>query len=46
MWIADNIGIIKEEFPPIDIQVNVPGVTATRFRSDGFVKELKTYKLQ
>ena len=46
MWIADNIGIIKEEFPPIDIQVNVPGVPATRFRSDGFVKELKTYKLQ
>ena len=46
IWIAENVGIIKEEFPAIDLNVTVPGMTPINFKGDGSVREIIRYSVK
>ena len=47
IWIAEDVGIIVEEFPAINSPVNIPllGVNL-QFRNDGFIRELTKYSIK
>lgn len=46
VWIAQNVGIVKEEFPALDLKVSIPGIEPIQFKGDGFVKELLRYSVK
>ena len=46
VWIAENVGIIKEEFPAVDLNVTVPGLAPINFKGDGSVRELIRYSIK
>jgi hypothetical protein len=46
VWIAQNVGIVKEEFPALDLRVVVPGLEPIQFKGDGFVRELLRYSIK
>lgn len=46
IWIAENVGIIKEEFPAVDLNVTVPGLAPINFKGDGSVRELVRYSIK
>ncbi|MFN5175351.1 MAG: hypothetical protein ACK5DT_01965 [Ignavibacteria bacterium] len=46
IWIAQNVGIVKEEFPALDLKVSIPGLEPIQFKGDGFVKELLRYSVK
>ena len=43
VWIAENVGVIKEEFPAVDLLVTIPGMSPVRFKGDGTLKVIKSY---
>ena len=46
VWIAQIVGIVKEEFPALDLRVVVPGLEPIQFKGDGFVRELLRYSIK
>jgi len=46
IWIAQNVGIVKEEFPALDLKVTIPGIEPIQFKGDGFVRELLRYSVK
>ena len=45
IWIAKDIGIIKEELPALDLNVTIPGMTPIKFKGDGVTRELLRYSI-
>jgi len=46
VWIAENVGIVKEEFPALDLKVSIPGLEPIQFKGDGFLRELLRYSIK
>ncbi|MFM7158600.1 MAG: hypothetical protein ACKN9Y_07960 [Bacteroidota bacterium] len=46
IWVAKSVGIVKEEFPSLDLKVLVPGLEPITYKGDGYVKELLRYSVK
>ena len=46
IWIAQNVGIVKEEFPALNLKVSVPGIEPIQYKGDGYVRELLRYSVK
>ncbi len=46
IWIAKDVGIVKEELPALDLNVAIPGMIPINFKGDGYVKELLRHSVK
>ena len=45
VWVAQNVGIVKEEFPNVDLAISVLG-SIINYKGDGLRKELVRYSIK